>query len=257
MVLGQLELNKLYHSDCFDLMSLIPDKYIDCIIGDLPYSLTECFWESDIPLDKFWVEVERIIKDNGVIVLTGVQPFTSDLVVSNKKLFKYSAVWEKTKVTDFAQCNGKFLNKHEDILVFSKGGCSSNAKNKIKYYPQGLILYEQSIKRTDGGDTSDHRPGRTERTVNYTSRFTNYPTTILKFASEGNTFHATQKPVKLFEYLIKSFTLKGDIVFDPTMGSGTTAIAAMNTKRRWLGSEKDETIYVKAKLRIKKHFFHS
>lgn len=249
-----LEKNQLYHGDCLEIMKGIDDKAIDMILCDLPYGTTACSWDVIIPFDKLWEQYERIIKDNGAIVLTASQPFTSALVMSNKKMFKYSWIWVKSKAGEFFNAKLKPMKIHEDVLVFSKGKTSNGNQNNMLYFPQNLIKDNKVVKgNCKGGIRDEHKFYRHSHKEKLFKEFTNYPTSILKFDSESETIHGTQKPVFLFEYLIKTYTDEGDLVLDNCIGSGTTAIAALNTNRNYIGIEKDETYYNVASDRISKH----
>ena len=236
-----LEVNNIYHGDCLELMQHIPDKSIDMILCDLPYGTTACKWDTIIPLDKLWEQYERVIKDNGAIVLTASQPFTTKLINSNIKNFKYTWVWEKSRFANQMLAKKQPLKIHEDICVFYK--------KQVNYNPQGLIEINKTTKQ--GKKISDNNGGGTRKT-SYKQTHTNYPRTILKYKSEGKTIHPTQKPVALFEYLIKTYTNEGETVLDNCMGSGTTAIACINTKRNYIGFELDEEYYNLANERISK-----
>ena len=232
---------KLIQGDCLEVMDRMIEKGIkvDMILTDPPYGTTACKWDIVIPFEPLWEQYERIIKDNGAIVLTGQQPFSSIMVLSNLKLFKYSLVWKKSRPTYFAQAPYRFMSEHEDILIFSKGGTAQNAKNRMKYNPQGL---EDTYRVEKGGGTKSNsfRPNR-KPTKPFIQTKTNYPRSVLEFNSEGKPQHPTQKPVALFEYLIKSYSNEGDIVLDNCIGSGTTAIACINTNRNYIGFELDTT----------------
>ena len=245
-------LNKILKGDCLDLMKDIPDKSIDMILCDLPYGTTACKWDTIIPFEPLWEQYKRIIKDNGAIVLTASQPFTSALVMSNVKMFKYSLVWNKTRPQGFAQAPYRFMTEHEDILIFSRGGCAKNANPRMKFNPQDLI-YRPKITKGKKADASEHRIRKTDQ-KEFISEYTNYPKSILKFNSEFKTLHPTQKPVALFEYLTKTYTSVGDVVLDNTIGSGTTAVAAINTGRNWIGIEQDAHYCEIANERIKKAY---
>ena len=236
-----MEINKIYNEDCLEGMKRIADGSIDMILCDLPYGTTECKWDSVIPFGPLWEQYERIIKDNGAIVLNASQPFTSALVMSNLKLFKYPLVWRKTRIQGFAQAPYRFMTEHEDILVFGKGGCAKNAKNRMKFNPQGLI-YKPRVTKGKKADASPHRIRKTDQ-KNFVSEWTNYPKSIIEIGSDFKTIHPTQKPVALFEYLIKTYTNTGELVLDNCMGSGTTAIACMNTGRNFIGFEMDKGYY--------------
>jgi len=221
-------------------MCLIPDKSVDMILCDLPYGTTACRWDSILPFEDMWLQYERVIKNCGAIVLTASQPFTTKLISSNIDLFKYELIWIKTKPTGFINAKNAPLKKHENIVVFSKGNTANNNKNNMTYNPQGLVASGKFKKsKYDPNDILGLRPSRNNG--GYIQQFTNYPTSILEFSSESKTVHPTQKPVALFEYLIKTYTNEGDIVLDNCIGSGTTAVAAINTKRNYIGFEMDTT----------------
>ena len=227
-------------------MQAIPDSSVDLILCDLPYGTTECSWDVIIPFEKLWASYERIIKPTGSIVLFAGQPFTSHLICSNINLFRYTLVWNKSRVSRFAQAKYRFLNEHEDIVVFSKGKCSENSLIKPTFNPQGLRPIEPKI-------CADHahalRPNRNSK-KSYVQTQTGYPKSILKFPSDAKPVHPTQKPVALLEYLIQSYTNKGDTVLDNCMGSGSTGVAAVNTERNFTGIEIDAQYFVTAKNRI-------
>lgn len=238
------ELNKIYNEECLEGMKKIKDKSIDMILCDLPYGTTACKWDTIIPLDKLWEQYERVIKDNGAIVLTASQPFTTTLISSNMGKFRYCWQWVKTRSTGFMNANKMPLKNNEDICVFYK-------KMPV-YNPQGIKVAGVKKKRKkDKTTTVYNNMGIKEG--EYIQRFTNYPTQILKFGSESKTIHPTQKPVALFEYLIKTYTNEGETVLDNCMGSGTTAIAAINTNRNYIGFELDKEYYDISLERIKKH----
>lgn len=232
-------MNKLILGNCLEQMKNIPDHSIDMVLTDPPYGTTACKWDFVIPLELMWEQLKRIIKPNGAIVMTAAQPFTSFLICSNTDMFKYSLVWKKTKVSHFAQAPYRFLTEHEDVVVFSFGGTSKNAKNRMAYNPQGLVDCEIVCK---GKSHSDHRPSSTTQ-PDYVQTKTGYPRSVLEFASEIGKEHPTQKPVALMEYLIKTYTNEGQLVLDFTMGSGTTGIAAANTGRDFIGIELDDKYY--------------
>jgi site-specific DNA-methyltransferase (adenine-specific) len=180
------------------------------------------------------LQYKRIIKPYGTIILFGQQPFTSRLVSSNYDMFKYSLVWQKSKPGGFAQAPYKILCEHEDILIFSYGKTAKNAINKMVYNPQGTMPCNKIMKGKTGN--TEHRKNRSTQ-EDYVQTVTNYPRSILKFANPGNTIHPTQKPIDLIEYLILTFSNENDIVLDSCMGSGTTAMAAIHTKRNYIGYE--------------------
>ncbi len=231
------ENGKLYHGDCLEIMFGIADDSFDMVCCDLPYAVTECKWDKMIPTDKIWEHYKRICKNNAAVVLNGIQPFTSKIILSNIEMFKYCLVWRKSRIGNFAQAKYRFLNEHEDIMVFSRGGLSGNAAIKMSYNPQGLENCHK--QRKDRTRPSEHKPGRKQRR-NYIQTKTNYPKSVLEFKSASGKLHPTQKPLKLIEYLIKTYTNEGDTVLDNCVGSGTTLAACENLKRKWIGIEKEK-----------------
>lgn len=242
--------NKIYNCCCLTGMLDLPNNVIDLICTDLPYGLTECKWDTPIDLGKLWKEYKRILKPYGTIILFGQQPFTSRLVSSNYEMFKYSLVWQKSKPGGFAQAPYKILCEHEDILIFSYGKTSENAKNKMIYNPQGTLPCNKVMKGKTG--TTEHRSNRKTQD-DYIQTTTNYPRSILKFNNEGKTQHSTQKPVELIKYLIKTFSNENSIVLDSCIGSGTTAIACIETNRLYIGYEVDKKYYNICKERIQNY----
>lgn len=194
-------------------------------------------------IDEFWSEWKRVIKDNGAIVMTASQPFTSKLVMSNLKDFKYEWAWNKKSTSGFVNAKNKPMNTIEGILIFSNGTCANKSKKRMKYFPQGLISYGKQTKRGNkqGKDNTYWRPS-TSKNINF-QEFTNYPRNYLEFPYEKGAIHPTQKPIKLWEYLIKTYTDEGDAVFDGFAGSMTTAIACDNLKRNWTCCETDKQYY--------------
>jgi site-specific DNA-methyltransferase (adenine-specific) len=239
-LLGELELNRIYQRDCLVGMAMIPDKSVDMILCDLPYGTTACKWDTVIPFELLWAQYRRVIKENGAIILTASQPFTTVLINSNFEWFKYCWVWEKSVCGDVFNAKNKPLKKHEDIVVFSEGTTANGSKRKMPYYPQGLVEINKTVKNTE--TTRAFFAPRPSHKETYTQKFTNYPTSVLKYDNDRG-LHPTQKPVALFEYLIRTYTNEGDIVLDNCMGSGTTAIAALRTGRHFIGFE-TEPAYV-------------
>ena len=237
-----MELNKIYNEDCLEGMKRIPDKSVDMILCDLPYGTTACKWDTIIPFEPLWEQYKRVIKDHGAIVLTSSQPFTSALVMSNPKWYKYSWVWNKSRAANGPIARFQPLKYHEDVLVFGNG--------RTEYNPQGLKYIGKEVSQ--GGESSDVVGGRT-RKRRYIQQYTNYPSSIQVFKNESNTIHPTQKPVALFEYLIETYSKENETVLDNCMGSGTTAIAAINTNRNFIGFELDETYFNLANERIVNH----
>ena len=247
---------ELYCGDCLAVMPSIPDLSIDLILCDLPYGTSVVHkWNKALPLEKLWNEYERIIKPNGVICLFGTQPFTSQLICSNIKLFRYLWLWKKETPTGFLNANYKPLNAIEEIAVFSKAKVGSLSKNPIPYHPPTLKSVD--IKKTNKtnntwrssmGYKSDKN--QLNSGTDYVQKFTNYPTTILEFEREKQQVHPTQKPTELLEFLIKTYTEENDVVLDNCMGSGSTGVACVNTNRRFIGIEKERQYYDVALKRI-------
>ena len=229
---NNIQKNCIYNGDCLELMPLIPDKSIDMILCDLPYGTTACKWDTIIPFEPLWEQYKRIIKDNGAIVLTASQPFTSALVMSNTKMFKYEWIWGKGRGTGFQIIKYKPLVSHENILIFGKG--------TIKYNPQMREREKPRVSKNKGTTrqmlVSNGKEYQAEKALDK-----KYPITEIQFSNNNqkDKLHPTQKPVALFEYLIKTYTSVGDTVLDNCAGSGTTGVACINTKRNYILIEKD------------------
>lgn len=233
--------------DCLELMKDIPNGSIDMILCDLPYGTTACKWDTIIPFDKLWEQYERIIKPNGAIVLFGSEPFSSLLRTSNLKRFRYDWIWEKTKAGNFQIVKYQPLKYHEIISVFSL--------NTHNYYPIKVEASESSKSRykyaisKSKGKLNHIASGVFNYSENHDKEFKN-PSSIIKCKSDTFTLHPTQKPVALFEYLIKTYTNEGELVLDNTAGSGTTAIACLNTNRQFIVMEQDPNYFEKIKKRV-------
>lgn len=230
-----MELNKIYNGDCLELMNDIKDKSIDMILCDLPYGTTDCKWDSIISLNLLWEQYNRIIKDNGAIVLTSAQPFTTSLINSNLKNYRYCWYWIKNAPTGFSFAKYQPMRNVEDVCVFYK--------KTPNYNPQGLVELKNPVKkkRKIGGQGEIYKPqGLCEK--EYQTTHTNYPKQTININVQRG-LHPTQKPVELFEYLINTYTSEGDLVLDNCIGSGTTAIACINTNRHYIGIEKDKHYY--------------
>lgn len=243
-----IEPNTIQLGDCLDIMKDIQDNSIDCVICDLPYGTTEAYWDSIIPLDKLWEQYLRITKETAPILLFGAEPFSTVLRMSMLNLFRYDLIWVKNKVTNYLEAKNRPMRRHEKISVFSKSKFSNGCKTKMTYNPQGLIRCD--IK----GHNSDNliygkRKCRASNTY-YKQEFTNYPADVLYFNSDTNNLHPTAKPVDLLRYLVLTYSNQNDIILDNTMGSGTTCVAAIKEKRRYIGIEKDEKYFRIANKRI-------
>lgn len=228
-ILGSLELNRIYQMNCLEGMKLIPNNSIDMILCDLPYGTTQNKWDSVIPLDELWEQYNRIIKERGAIVLTAQTPFDKYLGASNLKMLKYELIWEKSKATGYLNARRMPMKAHENILVFYK--------KTPKYNPQMTegTPYKNHHK---AGDTGSNY-GENKKEYSYENDGTRFPRSVLKFESikTNEQLHPTQKPVELFEWLIKTYTDENEIVLDNCVGSGTTAIAATLNNRKWIGFE--------------------
>ena len=236
-----LQINSVNNGNCLELMSDIDDKSIDMILCDLPYGTTACKWDTVIPFEPLWAHYKRIIKDNGAIVLTASQPFTSALVMSNTKLYKYSWIWEKENASNFFAAKFQPLNNTEDVVIFGKGGCNNGTKNPLKYNPQGVDIVDKTVingKGVGGMVGAAHKTSMKEGR-SYKQTQTGYPFKTIRFKRDGEHIHPTQKPVALFEYLIKTYTNEGELVLDNCAGSGTTAIACLKTNRNYILIEQE------------------
>lgn len=234
---------RFYNGDCLEIMKEIPDGVIDMILCDLPYGTTQNKWDSIIPLDLLWAQYWRIAKPNAAIVLTAAQPFTSALIINNLKEFKQNLIWKKNIASNFLNANRQHLSRHEDIIIF--------CKQQTIFNKQMSLGKSYTNKRTGKDDTGDNY-GKINKRTDTENEGSRNPISVLEFNREVG-FHPTQKPVALFEYLIKTYTNPNMLVLDNTAGSGTTAIAAMNTGRKWVCIEQDETYYAKACERVENH----
>ena len=235
---------QLYQGDCLEVMKNIPDKSIDLVLTDPPYGTTACKWDSVIPLEPMWKELKRIAKDNAAIVLFGSQPFTTKLISSNVKDFRYCWTWVKSHGSGFMNAKKMPIKNTEDVIVFYR--------KLPTYNPQGLKLFGKKIK-TRSKFTEDSVYGKIGLDAlagkEFIQEFTNYPTQLLEFKSEKG-IHPTQKPVALMEYLIKTYSNEGMTVLDFCAGSGTTGVAAKNLNRNFIGIEMDEGYFKIASSRI-------
>ena len=245
------ETDVIYNEDCLIGMQRITDKSIDCIICDLPYGTTQCKWDVVIPFDKLWQQYKRIIKDNGAIVLFGCEPFASYLRLSNIDWYKYDWVWNKKRPTGQLNAKKQPLRQHEMICVFYDKQC--------KYTP---ITHENRLKRNFIGNVnkshkaSDNYGRQYDYQSNISDDSKSYPRSIIEQTtvignSKEKVAHPTQKPIALIEYLIKTYSNEGDVILDNCMGSGTTAVACLNTNRKYVGYETNKEYYDISQRRIK------
>lgn len=234
----------LMKGDCLELMDNIADASVDLLLVDLPYGTTQCKWDQIIPFDELWPIYNRIVKKNGAMIFTSTQPFTSVLVGSNIKNFKYTWVWEKSKATGYLNAKKMPMRAHEDICVF---------------YRKPPVYNPQMTQGTPYNKGKAHRPtdvyGKQVSVLVKNDTGLRYPRTVQYFKtaeseSKQKLFHPTQKPVALMEYLIKTYSNEGEVVLDNAMGSGTTGIAAINTNRKFIGIEKDPEYFQLAESRI-------
>lgn len=232
-------LNTIFLTDCFDLMAEIEDESIDLILTDPPYNTTACSWECEVDINRLFTEYKRIIKPNGTIVCFGNNPFTANVIVQNADIYRYSCVWVKPNSTTPHLSKIQPMRRYEDIMVFYK---QKNIYNPIMSPGKP---YKWNGKRS-GGEASNIKYDEDKPIENSGFR---YPTNVFEFKQERG-LHPTQKPVSLFKYIIEMYTNEGMTVFDSFMGSGTTPIAAMETRRNYIACEKNDEIYEIAKKRI-------
>lgn len=229
----------LWKGDCLELMSDIPDGSVDLVLCDLPYGTTQNKWDSVIPFDALWSHYWRVLKPNGAAVLTAAQPFTSALVMSQPKAFKYQWVWRKPIGTGFLNAKKQPLRNHEDVLVFYAA--------QPAYNPQ--FSAGRPYRQKQGSGSANYGAVRDEYITESDGR--RYPLTVLEFAQGDTKVHPTQKPVALMEYLIRTYTHEGGTVLDNCMGSGTTGVACVNTGRKFIGIERDDKYFDIASARIR------
>ena len=238
---------ELLQGDCLEVMKEIPDGSVDMILCDLPYGATACSWDTVIPFNLLWEQYHRVIKYNGAIVLNASQPFTSALIMSNIKQFKYTWTWLKNKKTGFLNAKKQPLRQVEDVVVFYRKQPTYNPQKTHGHKPVNSFT-----KHTSDGDTL----GKTKIGVTGGGQTDRYPTNVLSIPvvnndnSNGDKHHPTQKPVELMEYLIKTYTNKEDVVLDNCMGSGTTGIACKRLNRSFIGIELDLEYFKIAEKRI-------
>lgn len=234
----------LFNDDCLNVMKNLPDKSVQMILCDLPYGMTQCKWDVIIPFELLWKNYNRICKDDCAIVLFSCQPFTTKLINSNIKKYRYNWYWKKNNVTGGLFAKVQPMRCIEDICVFYK--------KKPIYNPQGLVKLEKpKLNKPD-------KKSKVYKIKDNCSlqKYVNYPKNLIEFDKDKEQFHPTQKPVDLLEYLIKTYTNKNDVVLDNCMGSGSTGVAAINTGRRFIGIEKEQKYFNIASERIKKAYLN-
>ena len=229
---------------------------VDMILADLPYGTTACKWDAVIPFDKMWEQLNRVIKPTGAIVLFGSQPFTSALIMSNPKLFRYELIWEKDSPSNIFFAQVQPLKYHENILIFSKAKAHNQAKLKMEYIPQMEVRKEKNKRNNNVRNNNKSKIFGDGREFNCQKKIGNedliYPKSVKFFNRVRNGVHNTQKPVELMEYLIKTYTNENETVLDFTMGSGTTGVACKNLNRNFIGIELDNKYFKIAEKRINK-----
>lgn len=237
---------EILHGDCLDLLYEVGDKSVDMILADNPFGTTNCKWDSIIDLDKLWVHYERVIKDDGAIVLFAQTPFDKVLGASNLKLLRYEWIWEKTAATGHLNAKKMPMKAHENMLVFYK-------KPPI-YNPQKTQGHERKVSKAEHKilckESEVYKKGQKLTSYDSTER---YPRSVLKFPSDKqkSSLHSTQKPIALLEYLIKTYTNEGQLVLDNACGSGSTGLAAKNLNRGFILMEKEEKYFQTTKDRLK------
>ena len=232
----------LVHADCFDVFPYIADESVQLILCDLPYNVTGLKWDCLLNMQELWKHYERIIKPNGAIVLTAMQPFTTELIISNKKMFKYTWVWNKVKPGNFLTAKLKPMQNHEDIVIFSKANTANCNKNNMLYIPQ--LEKREKVRKYKKEADSDIYARKNTTSIEYTTDF-KYPKSIIEIsnANQKNKLHPTQKPLELMKYLIKTYSNEDDVVMDNCMGSNTTGLACKELNRQYIGIEKDKNYY--------------
>ncbi len=227
---------KLIHGDCAKELKKIPDRCVDMVMCDPPYGVTDCDWDTIVPFEPMWEELRRIVKPNGAIVFFTCQPFTTKLIASNLKMFRYCWIWKKNRATGFLSAQSRPLNNYEELAVFSQ--------QRIRYYPQGVVHSIKKIKKSSCTEIYTNR-----KTEFYTTG-TNYPKRVLEFDCVQKNVHPSQKPVELIEYMIRTYTEENDVVLDFTMGSGSTGVASLNLNRQFIGIELNTEYFEIARNRI-------
>lgn len=239
----------MYFGDCLEVMKQIDDKSVDMVLCDLPYGTTRCKWDSVIDLKELWSQYKRIIKPNGVVVLTAQTPFDKVLGVSNLDMLKYEWIWEKTQATGHLNAKKMPMKSHENILIFYN--------NLPVYNPQKTTGHKPINSYTKYIETQNNTElyGKMKREISGGGETDRYPRSVITYSSDKQVscLHPTQKPLALFEYLIKTYTNEGNLVLDNCAGSGTTAVACINTNRNYICIEKDDKYFEVAKERINNH----
>lgn len=246
-------MNQIFNCDCVEGMKKLPDNSVDMILSDLPYNMTNCDYDKNkIDLKEYWTQARRILKPKCSAVMFASSKFSVKLINSNLENYRYKWAWLKNAPTFFVHAKNAPMRIFEEILIFSDGkiGHSSTCKNRMKYFPQGLRQGGRFYKGDKSGAIYSNSNGSLAHT--YQAEFSNYPADVLYFDAvfNGGRLHPSQKPIDLCEYLIKTYTVEGETVLDTCMGAGTTAIAALNTGRNFIGFELDEKYFKISQQRI-------
>jgi len=239
-----IELDKIYNEDCLEGMKRIADGAVDCIVTDLPYGTTACAWDSVIPFEPLWEQFKRVTKPNAAIVLFGSEPFSSALRMSNIGMYRYDWKWQKEQGTGGLKANYQPLRDYEDICVFSQSP-AVYCPSPMRYNPQLTKGKPYTITRAGVSNLMHKNAGGT-----FVNEGVRYPKSIIQFAKESDHKHPTQKPVDLLRYLILTYSNEGDTILDATIGSGTTAVAALMEKRHFIGFETNKEYFDIAQGRI-------
>ena len=257
MILKKDNNMELIHGDCLEKMKTIPDQSIDMILCDLPYGTTTCKWDVVIPFELLWEQYKRIIKDHRAIILFGSEPFSSHLRMSNLPWFKYDWYWRKSRPSGYVNAKLKPLKDIETISIFSNGYTANGSSENMIYHPQGLRKVDKEWCRPKNYMSGDKgvNPARESNQLSRVIENEGYPRQVLDFKNQNNNvIHPTQKPVDLCEYLILTYSNEDDTVLDNCMGSGSTGVACINTKRDFIGIEKDDNYFEIAKNRIMEQY---
>jgi site-specific DNA-methyltransferase (adenine-specific) len=245
-----MKVGDLILGDCLQELPKLEDNSIDFIFADMPYGTSGCRWDTVIPMEPLWKELERIITPRGVIALTATPPFSAVVMSSNLPMFKYRWVWDKIQGGNFQLAKLQPMNNVEDVLIFSHGKSANGAKSKAIYYPQ---MTKHAKPSKSGGAPSVSKLLHSNSMVAQKAvRTEKYPTALIQFKKPHSSkrLHPTEKPEELIEYLIKTYTLEDEVVLDFCMGAGSTGVAALNTGRKFIGIEKDEEYFMKCQSRL-------
>lgn len=237
----------LLNGDCLAILPTITSATVHLAMLDLPYQTIGAKWDRLIDLPALWHQLRRVLNDTGTVVAFAAQPFTTDMITSARDLFRYDLVWRKNRPTGFVHAKNRVLKEHEDILVFSKGVANhvGQTKRRMTYNPQGLVPLDKPVRNHAGQSRY-----LTVRGKGAVQEFTNYPRSVLTFSKDESHQHETQKPLALCDYLVRTYSNPGDVVLDPTMGSGSSGVAAIAAGRGFIGIERDDHYFNVARDRM-------